>query len=209
METNKIYHIDAIEGMRKLDSNSIDLVLTDPPYGVDLEYDEYEDSSESWFELMNKAIPEMKRVGKMAIFPCARIARMEWYYKNYPPDWLIIWYKGSPGQRSYIGFNDYEPHMVYGKTRNDLAMHDFFQTRSSHANGTFNHPCPKPKEWANWLIKKSTKKGDLILDPFVGSGTVTRVAKSLDRKYIGFDISEDYVKMARKRLNDVQRALIT
>jgi len=208
MEVNNIYNIDAVKGMRELEDDAVDLVLTDPPYGVNLEYDEYEDSKENWFALLEKTIPEMKRVGKMVIFPAGRVSRLEWYYRNFPPDWMIAWYKGSPGQRAYIGFQDWEPHLVYGKTRSDLKMHDFFQTRASHKKQKFKHPCAKPIEWAYWLIKKSTKEGDLVLDPFVGSGTTAKAASSLEREYLGFDISEDYCKLARTRLSQVQKSLI-
>ena len=121
-ELNKIFCIDAVEGLKHLENNSVDLILTDPPYGVNLEYGGYVDSEENWFNLMKSDLPEIIRVSKMANLPEGNRYALEWIYKNFPPLWLIIWYKGSTGHRSPIGFNDYEPLLIYGKT-DGLMMH--------------------------------------------------------------------------------------
>ena len=54
-----------------------------------------------------------------------------------------------------------------------------------------------------WLVEKATKPTDIILDPFCGSGTTCVAAKMLGRNYIGIDISEEYCKIARERLEAV------
>ncbi len=204
IEINKIYNESCLETMSKIPDKFIDLILTDPPYGINLKYDIYEDTEENWFKLMEITIPEMVRVAKMVIMPSCKIQRLKWIYNNFPPDWLICWYKGSPGHASYIGFNDWEPHLVYGRTKNKLYMHDYFQTKSSPKKGTNNHPCPKPIEWANWIIKRGTIEGDLIYDPFLGSGTVIESAKINKRNYIGSEISPAYCKIAEKRLKNME-----
>jgi len=61
-------------------------------------------------------------------------------------------------------------------------------------------PCPKPLEWAKWLIKKSTKEGMIV-----GSGTIVVAAKMLGRKYIGIDISEKYCEIAERRLKILEK----
>ena len=58
------------------------------------------------------------------------------------------------------------------------------------------HPAPFPEELVEQCILATTKEGDVVLDPFMGSGTTAVVAKRLNRRYIGFDISPDYVNMA-------------
>jgi len=123
-------------------------------------------------------------------------------YKNFPPDWIICWYKGSTGHNSFIGFSDWEPHLVYGKNTNQMYVHDYFQTCSSPKMGSFGHPCPKPIEWAEWLISHFSKEGDLIIDPFSGSGTTLVACKKLRRKFIGFDISSKYCTISEQRLNE-------
>ncbi len=54
------------------------------------------------------------------------------------------------------------------------------------------HPCPIPEEIARKIILITTKPGDVIVDPFAGSGTILKVAKELGRKYIGFEIDPIY-----------------
>ena len=203
LKTNEIYCGNCLEVMKELPDKCVDLVLTDPPYGIDLKYDSYIDTEDNWYKLMDKALPEMIRVAKMVILPSCKIKRLEWIYTNHPPDWLICWYKGSPGHASYIGFNDWEPHLVYGRTKNRLYMHDYFQTKSSPKKGTYNHPCPKPVEWGIWLVERATEENNLILDPFMGSGTTCVAAKQLNRNYIGIEMSEEYCKIAYSRLKDL------
>ena len=205
---NTVIHGDCLEVMREMPDKSVDLLLTDPPYGVGVQYDGYEDTEENWYSLMDAVLPEIIRVSKMAIFPSCQIKRLPWIYQNYPPDWLICWYKGSTGHSSFVGFNDWEPHLVYGRRINQLYMHDFFQTRSSPPKNTFGHPCPKPEEWAEWIIKRVSRGERMfVYDPFVGSGTVTLVAYKLGHSYLGTDISKQYVDIARKRIAEHSQQL--
>lgn len=64
------------------------------------------------------------------------------------------------------------------------------------------HPAPYPKELPKRLIKLYSYKGDLIFDPFMGSGTTAVVADRLGRRFFGCDINPNYVEMALKRLNE-------
>jgi len=112
---------------------------------------------------------------------------------------LICWYKGSTGCSAYIGFNDWEPHLVYGKT-SGICMHDYFYANNTEKMGNYGHPCPKPISWAEWFISRATKKGDLVCDTFSGSGTTLIAAHGLQRNYIGFEIDKDYFEAAQKRI---------
>lgn len=67
-----------------------------------------------------------------------------------------------------------------------------------------NHPAMFPKELAIDHIKSWSNEGDLVLDPFMGSGTTAVVARELGRKFIGFEISEEYVNLANKRLDETK-----
>lgn len=64
------------------------------------------------------------------------------------------------------------------------------------------HPCPIPLEIALRVVTLTTNEGDLVVDPFAGSGTVLLAAKRLNRRYLGFDIDPTYVEYAKKRLKD-------
>ena len=208
MDYNRIYNESCIDTMSRMPDNNVDLTLTDPPYGIGLEYDAYDDSEENWYELMSSVLPEIIRVSKMTILPSCKIKRLKWIYDNFPPDWLICWYKGSPGHASYIGFNDWEPHLVYGRRVNSLYMHDHFQTKSSPSKGKYGHPCPKPVEWSDWLISRVARKDNIVVyDPFMGSGTVAVSCKKMGHRYIGSEISLSYCDVANKRLAETRRPM--
>jgi len=68
---------------------------------------------------------------------------------------------------------------------------------------SIGHPAPFPEELPHRLIQLYSFKGDVVLDPFCGSGTTSLSALKSDRYYIGYDINEDYVKLANRRLNEV------
>jgi len=65
------------------------------------------------------------------------------------------------------------------------------------------HPAPYPVELASRVIKLFTYKGDVVLDPFNGSGTTCAAAKMLGRHYVGYDISEEYCQLAERRLESL------
>lgn len=175
----------------------VDLVLTDPPYGVGFQYLSHEDSMESWRSLMTTLVAWIRGNAVMGILPSCQINQLEWIYRELAPDWLICWYKGSPGHAAFVGFNDWEPLLIYGK-RHGLQMHDYFYAQPELPNG---HPCPKPVKWASWLIGRTTDVDGLVLDPFMGSGTTLVAAKQLGRQAIGIEIEERYCEIAAKRLS--------
>ncbi len=205
MSTITLYNDDCMNIMKTMADKSVDLCLCDPPYGINLGYDVYKDTEENWYNLMGGVIPEMKRIAEMVILPSCQIKRLNWVYNNFPPDWLICWYKGSTGCSAHIGFNDWEPHLVYGK-RKGVWMHDYFQARNDEKMGNYGHPCPKPIAWAKWLIEKS--KSQSVIDPFMGSGTTGVACKELGRNFIGIEISPEYFKIAKRRIDNTMENLL-
>jgi len=78
----------------------------------------------------------------------------------------------------------------------------------SRVCGTFkerlgNHPCQMPEEVLERIIKVSTSPGDLVLDPFCGSGTTSAVCKKLNRDFITYEIDEKYYENAKKRIENI------
>ena len=71
-----------------------------------------------------------------------------------------------------------------------------------------NHPTCKPLKLMSYLITLGSRRGDIILDPFIGSGTTAIAAVMMGRRYIGYETEEDYVKIANKRLSGVQLSLL-
>jgi len=69
------------------------------------------------------------------------------------------------------------------------------------SNGRALHPTQKPEELLRRVIVASSNKSDIVLDPFLGSGTTAVVAKRLGRKWIGIEKEKKYVQMAKKRIS--------
>ena len=175
--------------------SGVDAVVTDPPYGIDLDYGEYKDTLENWKDLMLEVVPMMRRF-PCVVMPSCQIRLLEWWYQNFPPDWLIAWYKGSPGHAAYVGFNDWEPHLIWGKPAKPI--HDYFRTPlNPPVNG---HPCPKPIEYSLWLCDRMVDKSQTILDPFMGSGTTGVACARLGRKFIGCEIEKKYFDISVERI---------
>lgn len=78
---------------------------------------------------------------------------------------------------------------------------NIWETSPKRQKGENVHPAPFPENLVEDHIVSWSNEGDLIFDPFVGSGTTCKVAKKLNRQYLGFDISQEYIDMAKKKIN--------
>lgn len=194
-ESVTLYHGDAREILPELRA---DAVITDPPYGIDFEYATHDDNIDDWYALMDAVVPVMRTVARCVVMPSCAINRLAWWYAQHPPDWVVAWHKGSPGHVAKIGFNDWEPHLVWG--RPERPMHDHFKTRCGFTENVNGHPCPKPIEWAHWLVERAVPDGGTVIDPFAGSGTTLRAAKDYGRKGIGIEMDEAYCEIAARRM---------
>jgi DNA modification methylase len=75
--------------------------------------------------------------------------------------------------------------------------------------GNKNHSAAFPVDLPSWFIKLFTQRGDIVLDPFIGSGTTAVAAIKLSRKYVGIDINEDYCNLARQHTSGIQMQLLS
>lgn len=93
-----------------------------------------------------------------------------------------------------------------GKKENTIEREQFMEwtksiwTMKAESAKRIGHPAPFPEELPFRLIQLYSFKGDVVLDPFMGSGTTAVSALKSDRKFIGYDVSEDYIKLAKKRI---------
>lgn len=179
----------------------VDAVVTDPPYGVGVDYDTYDDTPENFRKTINAVIPMCRALAKFVVMPVGDRTALRQIYIDHDPGWLISWHKGSPGTRSPIGFNSWEPHVCWGRPTN--AMHDAFSTRCGFEDD--RHPCPKPIAYSNWLCSRAADYGETIADPFMGSGTTGVACMTLGRKFIGIELSPKYFDIACERIDQAQR----
>ena len=201
---NKVICGDCLQIMRDIPDNSVDLVLTDPPYGISRdkgfggfggfgkpikrrEYTDDWDGATPDKEIFDLIIKKSKRVMLFGgNFFTDKISQSNhwifWDKKNTMPtfgDGELIW---TNIKRNSVKKYTVEYNGLIGKE----------ETRS--------HPTQKPLKLLSWLIGDYSEIGDLILDPFLGSGTTAVAAKQLGRKFIGIEISEKYCKIAEQRL---------
>jgi site-specific DNA-methyltransferase (adenine-specific) len=107
--------------------------------------------------------------------------------------------RGKKGQKAYKRFENYEtdrsPEFV-----NLTNVWSFLSPNLSKRDGIYLHPTEKPIEIMKRLIEMLSQRSDIVLDPFMGSGTTLRAAKDLGRRAIGIEIEEKYCEIAAKRM---------
>jgi len=190
-----IYHGDCREVLPQLDV-AVDLVLTDPPYGVDFRGNDWDKTIPIWFDNLRSISPTL-------IFTSA--IRTMW---NYPkPDWVLCWLKPASNSRSDLGgFNGWTPLLVYGKPRFPV---DYINLHAiQHSYDKIGHPSPKPEALFLWAISNASAMGNRVLDPFLGSGTTCYCAKKLNRYSIGIEIEEKYCEIAARRCSQEVMELV-
>jgi site-specific DNA-methyltransferase (adenine-specific)/modification methylase len=226
METNKIYLGDCLDGLKSIPDKSIDLILTDPPYNIggvqsnnikfktrkdmNLEIAEWDKGS---FE-PEKYFLEMKRIikddGNIFIFTSHNLFG-RWFdmlNTNFDVCNFMVWKKTNPTPQvrkvSFLaaceliitGWN--KGHKWNFGKQND--MHNFVQGSICMGNERLEHPTQKPLYVLDKIINIASNVGDVVLDCFLGTGSVAVSALRLNRKFIGFEIDENYYKLAEARL---------
>ena len=196
---------DCLELMKELPDESVDAVITDPPYGINGKYDLYIDTEENLIKLITPFMKEALRVSKrVCIFTGVKDITL------FPrSDWILAWINKAGSGVGRWGFTCWTPILVYGKdpflergqgSRPDILI----QAGSQGIRKGFAHPFEKPLSTMQWVINRCSNKGDTILDPFMGSGTTGVACVQLNRNFIGYEISPEYFKIAEKRIGEAK-----
>ena len=237
LETNKIYNRDCLEGLKELPNNSVDMVLTSPPYNMRTRvrngmYTTREKSEhfskkyryfgddlpiEEYYQFHKDVLTELLRVSKIVCYNYQIVTGSKEAFFKLLGDFsdkikdVIIWNKGGqPAMHDKVLNSCYEFVVILesddkkGRVINNSyfgrGMQNNVISGFHKQNNISGHGACFPIDFAKKLITLFSKEGDLVLDPFMGSGTTAVAAKGLGRKYIGFEISEEYVKFAEERL---------
>lgn len=201
---NKVHCADCLEFMKQLPDKCVDLVLTDPPYGIFKRKDSgimfgketiysKDKTASDWDNRPTKEyIDEIKRISKnYVIWGGNYMADLIGYCKE---PW--VWDKKT-GNNGYadgeLAFTSYD-----GTLR--IYHHQWCGAfKDSERGERAIHPTQKPVQLMQWCLRK-TNENDLILDPFLGSGTTAVACQNLHRNFIGIEIDKKYCEIAEKRL---------
>lgn len=246
------------EDMYEIPDKSVDLVVTSPPYNIDIKYGnktikgkvceskgvKYADNlkEEDYRSMLERVFSECKRVVSDTGSVWINIKNRCEDGVILPPFWiqdyfrdmylknLIIWnfdWGGSTNKRfapryefvfwfvkdkNKYTFNlddvkipalNYRPDRYKSQMKNPTDV-----WRISMVSGNFeertSHPAQYPEELVERIVLAGSNKGDVVLDPFMGSGTTAAVAKKLGRHYLGYEIVEEYCEIADARLRKIE-----
>jgi len=205
-ELGKLYNGDCLEVMQEMDDNGIDLVLTDPPYGIKTAMTgktgkvgggHVVPSTEYGYQEWDKKIPnkiyfdEMKRIGKnQIIFGGNYFAE----YLDNSPCW-IVWDKHITGN-----FADCE--LAWTSFKRAIKRYSILWNGMLRVEKEYKrtHPTQKPIRLFCHILEDFTKGNDLICDPYLGSGTTAIACERFNRKWIGIEISKQYCDIAVQRI---------
>lgn len=239
---DKPFHVEETDCMvmlKQIPDDSIDLILTDPPYNLglfmknratnlkamrpnffgaagwdDLEFDRWKESMDSMFQ----ECARISHVGAsmivfMSIIKVETIIELAekhgFYYKT-----TGIWHKLNPMPRNmnlhFINSTEAWIYFTYKKRTGTFnnegkAVHDFIETSitPSSERKYGKHPTQKPVALFEHFVTLLSDKGDIVLDPFMGSGSSGVAAVLHDRKFIGADLNKEYCDISFKRMEEV------
>lgn len=222
---NKIINADCMDILKQLPDESVDLVLTDPPYRVISggKSDQYKNSifknndgkifkendvnHEKWISEVFRVLKDGGEFYCMSnslnLFDLKAICdKAGFRFHN-----LLVWEKNnSTPNRWYLKNCEYTLYFYKGKAKainnkKSKTVHKFQNTIDRI------HPTEKPEELMRFYISNSSKEGDLILDCFSGSGTTAIACHNLKRRFICIEKDKDYYEASVKRLEAAQKQL--
>lgn len=240
----ELYNEDCLKVIQKLEDNSIDLLITDPPYNLgefirkrnynlkgmrensleniidwdSLSKEEYLVNIERFFQEVSSKLKVGANViiflSSLRIESIVEIAeRYNFYYKT-----TGVWHKTNPMPRNmnlhFVNSNEFWLYFVYKKrtgntfnNENRMIM-DYIEssTPKSSEKQYGKHPTQKPIQIIDYLIKILSREGDLVLDPFLGSGTTGESAVRLKRNFIGIELDRNYFEIAKKRIESAKES---
>lgn len=217
IEVNRIYKGDCLKLMKEIPDNFVDCIITDPPYGID-----YQSAWRTESERFNKIQSDDKpfiwwlwdayrvlKADSCLICFCRWDVQedfkkaIEW--AGFKIKSQIIWDREIHGLGDLNGQFAPRHDVVWFATKGNYKFQNGRPQsvlKYQRVNvGKLVHPTEKPIKLLRHLVKTLTNENDIVLEPFVGSGSTTVACKELNRKYIGFEIQQEYVDIANKRLN--------
>lgn len=217
LEINKIHNMDCLDGLRLLETESVDCIITDPPYGISYQSARRTDKQERFDVIDNDGQPfvwflfdsfrVLKKGGAIICF-CrwdtqeAFISAMTW--AGFKIKSQVVWDRGNHG------LGDLKAQFAPMHDVAIFAVKDNFSFPNGRPKSVIRvmrvsadklvHPTEKPVELIRQLVETLSVTNALILDPFMGSGSTAVACHQTGRNFIGFEISKEYCEIANSRL---------
>jgi site-specific DNA-methyltransferase (adenine-specific) len=230
LEVNKIYNMDCLEGLKQLDDNSVDLIITSPPYNLGKQhhtgnnrfksYNDYDDNMpeelyQQWqVEVLDECFRVLKQDGSMwynhknRIRDGIQITPYEWILKSKFAHLVkqeVVWFNRSQNFDKIRFYPMTE--RVYWLAKDDktkmfnaIGHHDVFDAKDWKPEGTKSKFKRAYPEKMVEDIISCFENANIILDPYSGSGTTCAVAKRMGKQYIGLELSKEYCDMSNERI---------
>jgi len=219
---NKLICGDAIIELEKLDDASIDLVITDPPYGINYKsnfskYSEHvtkeglENDDDIAVEILDKVCEVLSRKTKADshlyfFIDWKNYSKFESIIGNYfTLKTPIIWYKSDAGigdlQYDWINGTEIIIYCIKGKKPVNKRRVNVIQ-EGRLSSDKMIHPTQKPESLINAILEVSGNKHDLFCDPFMGSGSHVSAAKKFGCNYIGIELDKTFFEKAKNNINE-------
>ena len=202
----ELYQGDCLEVMKSFPDKSIDLVLTDPPYGMNfqsnhrtIKYDKIEGDDKYPVEVLK----ELYRLARRAVYVFCRWDNLSELPK---PKSVLVWVKNnwSMGDLKHEHGRQWEAICFYPQEEHEFIERIPDVIKCARTENVY-HPTQKPVGIIRRIIE--TNRGGVIIDPFAGSGTTGVACKELNRNCIMIEIEPKYCDIIRKRIKNTMSSL--
>jgi DNA modification methylase len=210
--SNQIIHGDCLEALRKLPSESIDAVITDPPYGV-----RYKDrggrqiANDNDSTTVLGAFTDIYRVMKpdslcVCFYGWNRVDAFfrAWANAGFQAVGHLVWTKPYASNARFLAYRHEQAYLL-AKGRPQKPEAPLPDVQPWEYSGNVAHPTEKAVSILRPLVEAFAPSGGTVLDPFAGSGSTLVAAALSGRGYVGIELEEKYCQLARRRLAGVER----
>lgn len=203
---NQAFNVDCLDFMRELPDKCIDLVLTDPPYGIKRFEKGFGTTRFKTDKRANKnGLQWDKKPGKELFEEIFRVSKNQiiWGANNFTlpeSEYFIVWDK----KQTVDNFASAE--LAYTNVKKPAQIYSF----GIHKHNTIDkiHPTQKPKDLFVWCLKNYLKEGNIIFDPFLGSFTTAVACNEMDLNWLGCEKDPDYFKSGYHRYEQETKQLL-
>lgn len=245
MEVNKVFNENCLETLKRFEDNSIDLVVTSPPYNMNLrirngsycsrqivkefstKYEGFDDNLpiDEFYELHSNIIRELLRVSGIIFYNIQIVTGSKRAFFKIIGEFseqlkdIVIWDKGVSQPSMSPGVLNRQSELILIFEKENAISRKF--SKYNFNRGTLgdiwnisrgkkvdkSHSAVFPEKLVSTILENFSNEGDIIYDPFMGSGTTGVVSQKLNRKWLGSELSPNYCELIQKRIDEVSGGL--